>query len=135
VTFHQVSGSELPVADASADAVFSVHVMQHLDNQRAIERYLNEAHRALKPGGTIMIHIMIAPDQTTWRKRAKLRLDLLRSRRALARGEEHFAVQMVMPRPWAAVQMMERSGFTNVELRAFRVNSNNSFYTFFMGRR
>ena len=59
VTFHQVSGSVIPLPDSSVDAVFSVHVLQHLDDQQAIARYLSEARRVLRPGGTVMLHIML----------------------------------------------------------------------------
>ena len=45
-------GSTLsPIADASADLVFSFTVFQHMTSVPLIERYIQEAARVLRPGG------------------------------------------------------------------------------------
>ncbi|HMC71980.1 MAG TPA: class I SAM-dependent methyltransferase, partial [Mycobacteriales bacterium] len=38
--FHQVDGSVVPLPDRSVDAVFTVHVLQHLENADAVHAYL-----------------------------------------------------------------------------------------------
>lgn len=42
----------LPFASGSVDAIFSSHVLEHLDRE-VTERFLAEAHRVLRPGGVI----------------------------------------------------------------------------------
>jgi SAM-dependent methyltransferase len=52
VDYLEVSGDgELPVADASVDAVFSYITLQHVSTAAAQERYFVEALRILRPGG------------------------------------------------------------------------------------
>jgi len=50
----------LPLADSSADVVYSSHVLEHLDRQE-VEAYLREARRVLCPGGIIRL---VVPDLT-----------------------------------------------------------------------
>jgi SAM-dependent methyltransferase len=45
---------ELPVADSSADAVLLLDVIEHVAEP---ERVLAEAHRVLRPGGTIIVSV------------------------------------------------------------------------------
>jgi len=135
VRFHQVDGSVVPLADGSVDAVFTVHVLQHLENPAAVEAYLREAHRVLRPGGTIMAHIMLSSGRPTLRRRIKDTWTLRRSRAALSRGREHSAVRMTMFTVGEAFNVMRRAGFGDIELRAFPVRSNAFHHSFFMGRR
>jgi SAM-dependent methyltransferase len=56
VEFLEVSGDgDLPLEDASADAVFSYITMQHVPTVAAQERYFAEALRVLRPGGWALI--------------------------------------------------------------------------------
>lgn len=135
VTFHRVSGSEMPVPAGSIDAVFSVHVLQHLDDVDAIDRYLRAASAALRPGGTIMAHMMVSSAAPSPRVRLEAEARLLRSRLALARGRTHTAVRMVFPPVATALSMMRSAPFADVELRWFGVSSNGSPHSFFLGRR
>ncbi len=50
----------IPLPDASCDALYSSHMLEHLDRLEA-ERFLHEAHRVLAPGGVIRIAV---PDLT-----------------------------------------------------------------------
>jgi SAM-dependent methyltransferase len=134
-TFHQVSANEIPLPTGSRDAVFSVHVLQHLDDEAAIQRYLNEAFRVLRPGGTVMVHIMLGGDPLSLPKKALWEAKLLWSRFGLSRGREHTAVRMVFPMAHVAVGMMRSAGFTDVELRAFSVRSTDGIHSFFLGRK
>ena len=133
VTFHQVSGSTMPLPDASADAVFTVHVLQHLDDQQAIRDYLREARRVLRPGGTVMAHLMLGsglplPKKLVWEAQ------LAWSRFGLARGKEHTAVRMVLPTATEGLRMF-RSLFDDVALHAFPVRSTGGLHSFFLGRK
>jgi SAM-dependent methyltransferase len=57
VSFHVTGGLDIPLADDSADAIFSTHVLQHLPHPTAVAAYLREMHRVLRPGGTVMLHV------------------------------------------------------------------------------
>ena len=135
VTFHQVDGSVVPLPDESVDAVFTVHVLQHLETRDAVAAYLQEARRVLRPGGTIMAHIMLTSGPPPLSRRMKDAWTLRRSRSALARGAEHHAVRMTMFTLGEAFGLVGRSGFTDVELRVFPVRSNGFHHSFFLARR
>jgi ubiquinone/menaquinone biosynthesis C-methylase UbiE len=57
VFFHLTGGLEIPLADSSADGIFSAQVLQHLSRKEAAAIYFREMHRVLLPGGTIMLHV------------------------------------------------------------------------------
>jgi len=48
----------IPFPDASADAVYHSHVLEHIDRE-AVPAFLAEVHRVLKPGG---VHRIVVPD-------------------------------------------------------------------------
>lgn len=48
----------IPFPDASADAVYHSHVLEHIDRE-AVPGFLAEVHRVLKPGG---VHRIVVPD-------------------------------------------------------------------------
>ncbi len=48
----------IPASDASADAVYHSHVLEHLD-RGAVSGFLSEIHRVLRPGG---VHRIVVPD-------------------------------------------------------------------------
>ena len=58
VAFHVGNGSDLaPLADGSADLVFSYIVFQHIPAREAIEGYVREAARVLKDGGAFKFQV------------------------------------------------------------------------------
>jgi SAM-dependent methyltransferase len=133
--FHQVEGTRLPLPDASVDAVFSVHVLQHLDDFDDVSAYVAEATRALTPGGTLMLHIALGTlEQGLVGRRGKLRVEwrLWRSRRALKRGQEHFAVRYRLYDLEQVQRMLEALPLERIELRMFPVRSNAYQHTFWL---
>ena len=57
VQFFVVDGIHLPQPDRSVRAIFSTHVLQHLDNVNIGLCYFREFFRVLDFGGTIMVHL------------------------------------------------------------------------------
>ena len=57
VEFFLVDGLHLPISDSSVKAIFSSHVLQHLDSIEIGYAYFREFFRVLEPGGTVMIHL------------------------------------------------------------------------------
>lgn len=132
VRFHKVDGSEVPLPDASVDAVFTVHVLQHLENAEAVAAYLREARRVLRPGGTLMAHLMLAGGRPPLSRRIRDGWRLWRSRSALSRGAEHDAVRMTMFTPPEGFAVLAAAGFVDIELRVFPVRSNGFHHSFFL---
>src|SRR5690349_18366623 len=89
VDFRQTDGMSLPAADGEADAVFSVHVIQHLETRADVERYVHEMRRVLRPGGTLLVHIQLKDHREGLGERLRRELELRRSRLALRLGREH----------------------------------------------
>jgi ubiquinone/menaquinone biosynthesis C-methylase UbiE len=134
VEFHRVDAPVIPFADGAADAVFSCHVLQHLETREALRTYLAEARRVLRPGGSAMIHLTIVSRRRSrlWRLKEELRLRLSRSR--LRRGETHTAVRMRVYRFEDAFHLLAEAGFSEIEMRAFAVRSNGYLHHFFLAR-
>lgn len=94
----------IPFPDASADAVYHSHVLEHIDHD-AVPGFLAEIHRVLKPGG---VHRIVVPDLEL---QARTYLETLD--KALAGGEvvaEHeesvhvLVEQMVRREAWGTSQ-------------------------------
>ncbi len=72
--FHLGNGADLaPIADASADLVFSYIVFQHIPSREAIESYICDAARVLKDGGAFKFQLngdqspaYLAHQRDTW---------------------------------------------------------------------
>lgn len=135
VEFHQVEGTHIPLPDDSVDHVFSVHVLQHLDDFGDVSAYVVEMARVLRPGGTMMLHIALGTlERGLVGRRGKLRLEwrLWRSRRALKQGNEHFAVRYRLYDLEQVQHMLESLGLERIELRMFPVRSNAYQHTFWL---
>jgi SAM-dependent methyltransferase len=134
VSFQQVDGPRIPLGDGTADALFSCHVLQHLETREALRAYIAEARRALRAGGTLMIHLTIVSRRRSrlWRLKEELRLRLSRWR--LRRGETHTAVRMRVYRFEDVFHLLAGAGFADVEMRAFPVRSNGYLHHFFLAR-
>jgi SAM-dependent methyltransferase len=49
-----MSSDPLPIPDASAEVIYSSHTINHV-TEEAVDRFFREAHRALRPGGTLRV--------------------------------------------------------------------------------
>jgi SAM-dependent methyltransferase len=55
VEVHTASASELAfLADGSTDVVFTSNFLEHLPDKKAVAQVIAEAHRVLRPGGTLI---------------------------------------------------------------------------------
>jgi SAM-dependent methyltransferase len=135
VEFHQVDGTSLPVPDSSLDAAFSVHVLQHLRDLGQVERYLHEVRRALRPGATAMLHVMLASSEGGVVARVRRELALWRGRRSLRRGGgETGALRTRHYRFEDVHAAFTRAGFEEIELNMFPVRTNGFPHTFWLVR-
>ena len=121
VEFRQTNGAGIPAEDASVDAVFSVHVLQHLEHRGDVVNYIREARRILRPGGSSLIHIMLIGSKPRLRQKVRQELRVRRSRRALQRGDDRDTVMRVRAYWLEDVERMFTSaGFEDVEVRMVR---------------
>lgn len=60
------------IEDASADLVVTFTVFQHIPSVRVIERYIEEAGRVLRPGGSFVFQWSNEPGALRWRARRAL---------------------------------------------------------------
>jgi SAM-dependent methyltransferase len=134
VEFHVVDEPVIPLADGEADAVFSVHVLQHLDRFEAVRNYLAEARRVLRPGGSLMVHITLQSEKPSLWYRARVEVGLWRSRRGLRRGKQHTLVRMRLYRLEHIQALLGELGFEEVELRMFPVRWNGYPHHFWLAR-
>lgn len=134
VELYQVDGPQIPLEDVSADAIFSVHVLQHLDDYEAMRHYLDEARRVMRSGASMMVHIELQSSPPSRIRRARTEVGLWRSRRGLRRGRPHTLVRMNLYRSEQIFALLGQLGFCAVELRAFPVHSNGYRHEFFFAR-
>jgi len=59
VQFSLTDGIHVPLPHGSVSAVFSTHVLQHLDTVQIGLNYFNEFYRVLSPTGTMMVHLPV----------------------------------------------------------------------------
>lgn len=57
IEYSVINGFRLPHKDCSVKAIFSTHVLQHLDNVDVGLSYFREFYRVLDGGGTLMVHM------------------------------------------------------------------------------
>lgn len=134
VEYLLVSGTELPISDGSVDAVFTTHVLQHLDSFAEVRTYLSEVHRALSPAGTGMLHVGLGDPPSRLRGVASvLRMSLVRLSRRLGGRSMLYHTRHY---PAGAVRgELERIGFVDVELRVVTMRSNGDPHPFWLVRK
>lgn len=134
IELRRVDGPTIPLRTGYADAVFSCHVLQHLDDAEALATYMGEARRVIHPGGTLMVHIWLSSSPRSGLRRLRQELELRVARRRLRRGERPPAVRMRTYRAEYVQAMLGEAGFSDVELRMFPVRSNGSHHHFWFAR-
>lgn len=137
VEFAVVDGLRIPRPDDSEDAVFSTHVLQHLDSVEFGYEYFREAYRVLNDGGSLMVHLPLYqwPNDSgamgaVWRtlyrcfrKISDLRADASRKAgRPMMRGTP-YAIRPLN-------EFLTELGFKGVQVRVFPISSNGGLHPF-----
>jgi SAM-dependent methyltransferase len=134
VEFHLVDAIEIPLADGSADSIFTCHVLQHLDGIEFVEQYLTEAVRVLRKDGVLMVHLGLAAGSWRWHYRKRLELALWLSRRGWRSSKADLNVQVRLYR-WDEIQaLLGRLELRDIEMRLFPVRSNGQLHAFWFAR-
>lgn len=124
-----VEGVRLPADTESVDAIFTCHVLQHQENLQIITGYLREMHRVLRRGGTIMAHLLLEDHQSRLRRvyaGARMRVN------RLDLGRYRFVPRVRVYNRQEIRETLETVGFHRVELREFRVASNQGEHAFWL---
>jgi arsenite methyltransferase len=111
VEFHEADATSLPVPDSSVDRALCVQVLEYVADPVTA---LAEMHRALRPGGRVVIW------DIDWATVSFHSEDPLRMERVMHAFEEHLA-DPSLPRTLAP--RLRAAGFTDVEMRAHAFSS------------
>lgn len=130
IHFHLVGGPAIPLADGTCDLCISTHVFQHIAEKKAIEAYLREMHRVLRPDGCILIHVPVIGAHEmkgslaeVMRRRGKEILKggaLAITRQLMRAGFHRLPWKIDQYRVFSFVEfndLLSRLGFVGVELR------------------
>ncbi len=135
-----IDGQHLPLADGAVQAVFSTHVLQHLDSVDIGLGYFREFCRVLGPGGSIMIHLPlyelpIGPERrlmnlahVMFRRLSDLRADFRRRRGIKTMRGTPYPIDGV-------TNLLLELKFRRVEFRIFPVSSNGHMHSFVFATR
>jgi arsenite methyltransferase len=102
-SFHEGEATSLPVEDGGFDAALSVQVLEYVDD---VEAALAEIHRALRPGGRVVLW------DVDWTTLSIHTTDATRTDRVLRAWDEHLA-DPALPRTLAG--RMRAARFAGVE--------------------
>lgn len=136
VTYYLTNGLDLPLPDGSVSAAFSMHVLQHLNSTDLQTEYFRRIYRALKPGGSLLVHIPIYKFPFTGSKLRKLyglvwlkNRWLNRFRRILLRAGVKVDVMELTEMPVEAVfTRLAAIGFSRVEIRLVPTHANTQIH-------
>jgi arsenite methyltransferase len=106
VTFHEADATSLPVPDASFERAVCVQVLEYV---RDVPAALREMHRALRPGGRVLVW------DVDWATVSWHAIDQQLMRRVLAAWDKHLTHPSV-PRTLAA--QLRNAGFADVRMDA-----------------
>jgi len=137
VEFSVIEGLRLPQRDGAVDAIFSTHVLQHLDSSDIGLSYFREFFRALNIGGTIMVHLPLYQFPLNkgrvamlmrWlyaysRLRGKFQANTKRRLGRESMMATHYPIQTISA-------FLSDLGFKKIEFRIFSVKSNGNPHSF-----
>lgn len=106
VTFHQADATSLPVPDASFERAVCVQVLEYV---RDVPAALSQMHRALRPGGRVLVW------DVDWATVSWHAIDRQLARRVLAAWDKHLT-HPCLPRTLAA--QLRDAGFADVRMDA-----------------
>jgi len=131
VVLERVSEPRIPLADGSADGVFSCEVFQHFQSDAPFHAYISEAFRVLRPGGTLCFQVPVVGMHRWTFLASRTRAHMLRLLRAMGRR------RMMIYRAFQApdvIDVLERVGFREVEIRTFQV-ADHGVHSYFFARK
>jgi len=136
-TFLVVEGMALPRPDRSVKAIFSSHVMQHLDSVDAGLDYFREFYRVLDQGGTIFVHLPLyqfpAERRAIGRAFDAAWTISRRLGRLRARIKRRLLLKTMRDTPYPLTSLypfLAGLGFAKIEFRVFPVSSNGDLHPF-----
>jgi SAM-dependent methyltransferase len=106
VTFHQADATSLPVPDAGFDRAVCVQVLEYV---RDVPAALSQMHRALRPGGRVLVW------DVDWATMSWHTIDQQRARQMLATWDKHLT-HPSLPRTLAV--QLRNAGFEDVRMDA-----------------
>jgi len=140
VSFALSDGTRLPVEDGACDAVFSVHVFQHFESHADAFAVFQDMHRALKTGGTCMIHLplyelpdtrisfLFKPIIALAKRLSDLKAAV--DRRQLLKGRKRFVMRRLRFDRQQLRAKLAGMGYSRIEFQMFPVRSNQSYHEF-----
>jgi ubiquinone/menaquinone biosynthesis C-methylase UbiE len=142
IHFWVTDGLHLPQADDSAKAIFSTHVLQHLDTEGIGLDLFREFFRVLDAGGTIMVHLPLYDWPSNFRKMI-IPLELLRNleqkvsdaKAWIQRRRGMKMMRMTSYSTRSLYSILARVGFSNIEFRTFPTTSNGDLHSFVIARK
>ena len=142
VEFSVIDGLHLPQKDRSVSAIFSTHVLQHLDSVDIGFSYFREFFRVLDVGGTIMIHLPLYQFPGDISRVESLMRSLYAFYRRIsgirAKMRRGAGVKIMRGTPYPIqnlTRILSQLGFRNIEIRIFAVKSNEDFHSFVLATR
>lgn len=131
-----INGLSLPQDDHLVTAIFSTHVLQHLDSVEIGFRYFRELFRVLDVGGTLMIHLPLHAYPSDGHVKGLMELLYASSRQVaqlVADMKRRMGKKMMRGTSYP-IQSLELFlaglGFKNIEFRVFRTKSDGGLHSF-----
>ena len=136
VEFSAIDGLRLPQPDCSVKAIFSTHVLQHLDSEEIGLSYFREFFRVLDFGGTLMVHLPLYSFPPDGRVSGPMRmlyalvrqLGQIRADMNRRRGLKHMRGTSYLIRSLSV--FLAELGFKNIEFRIFPIKSDGNPHSF-----
>jgi ubiquinone/menaquinone biosynthesis C-methylase UbiE len=137
VEFSLIDGLHLPQDGNSVSAIFSTHVLQHLDNEDVGHSYFREFFRVLDMNGTIMVHLplyQLPKDSGIVGGLMRSQLTALRTLSSIKASMNRILRAKIMRytqyRMTSLRLALSDIGFKQVEFRVFTLKSNGDPHTF-----